>query len=166
MAEAKAPAQVAIIRLLLYTGARVGEVRDLRWEWVHPPRLSARQQDDLAEQSGARDPRRLTAPGEVANRVPQPGRHGTGLGFAMVDRVSPDLLNAGPAHPRLAPQLCVHRHQGQRAACHHRQAPRPPATGDNRQVRPSGRRRYPDDVIADAARRISGSLAQAIGVQA
>jgi integrase len=33
------PAQVAIIRLLLFTGARVGEIQNLRWEWVQPPRL-------------------------------------------------------------------------------------------------------------------------------
>jgi integrase len=39
-AEATHPAHVAIVRLLLYTGARVGEIRDLRWEWVQPPRLA------------------------------------------------------------------------------------------------------------------------------
>ncbi|WP_373486621.1 tyrosine-type recombinase/integrase, partial [Blastomonas sp.] len=33
------PLQVAIIRLLLSTGARVGEIQNLRWEWVQPPRL-------------------------------------------------------------------------------------------------------------------------------
>ncbi|MFV0644020.1 MAG: tyrosine-type recombinase/integrase, partial [Sphingomonadaceae bacterium] len=34
------PAEVAIIRMLIYTGARLGEIRDLRWEWVKPPRLT------------------------------------------------------------------------------------------------------------------------------
>ena len=43
------PAQVAIIRLLLFTGARVGEIQNLRWEWVQPPRLGAARQQDGAE---------------------------------------------------------------------------------------------------------------------
>ncbi|MEO9687366.1 MAG: tyrosine-type recombinase/integrase [Qipengyuania citrea] len=38
-AEADRPAEVAIARLLLFTGARVGEIKNLRWEWVKPPRL-------------------------------------------------------------------------------------------------------------------------------
>ena len=33
------PAQVAIIRLLLYTGARSQEISVLQWDWVQPPRL-------------------------------------------------------------------------------------------------------------------------------
>ena len=37
--EADKPAQVAIARLLLFTGARVGEITNLRWGWVKPPRL-------------------------------------------------------------------------------------------------------------------------------
>lgn len=37
--EARHPAQVAIIRLLLFTGARVGEIVNLHWDWVKPPRL-------------------------------------------------------------------------------------------------------------------------------
>ncbi len=38
-AEEDRPAEVAIARLLLFTGARVGEIENLRWEWVMPPRL-------------------------------------------------------------------------------------------------------------------------------
>lgn len=37
--EAIYPAQVAATRLLIFTGARVGEIRDLEWEWVQLPRL-------------------------------------------------------------------------------------------------------------------------------
>lgn len=38
--EKRQPAEVAIIRLLLYTGARISEIRDLRWEWVRPLHLA------------------------------------------------------------------------------------------------------------------------------
>lgn len=37
--EAEFAAQVAILRLLLFTGARRGEIEGLRWDWVKPPRL-------------------------------------------------------------------------------------------------------------------------------
>lgn len=33
------PKQVAIIWLLMFTGARLGEIQSLRWEYVKPPRL-------------------------------------------------------------------------------------------------------------------------------
>ena len=38
-AEDDLPEAVPIIRLLIYTGARVGEITSLRWEWVKPPRI-------------------------------------------------------------------------------------------------------------------------------
>lgn len=34
------PRQVAIVRLLLFTGARVSEINNLVWDWVQPPRLA------------------------------------------------------------------------------------------------------------------------------
>lgn len=37
--EAEFPTQVAILRLLLFTGARRGEIEGLQWDWVKPPRL-------------------------------------------------------------------------------------------------------------------------------
>lgn len=33
------PLAVAALRFLIYTGARCGEIETLRWEWVQPPRL-------------------------------------------------------------------------------------------------------------------------------
>ncbi len=38
-AETLHPAQVAIVRLLLYTGARAMEIGGLQWDWIQPPRL-------------------------------------------------------------------------------------------------------------------------------
>lgn len=37
--EQECPQAVSAIRLLLYTGARSPEIEGLRWEWVQPPRL-------------------------------------------------------------------------------------------------------------------------------
>lgn len=37
--EAEQPLHVAAIRLLIFTGARCGEIENLRWEWVQEPRL-------------------------------------------------------------------------------------------------------------------------------
>jgi integrase len=37
--EPAAPDMVALVRLLILTGARCGEIASLRWEDVHPPRL-------------------------------------------------------------------------------------------------------------------------------
>lgn len=39
-AEVEVPLAVAAIRLLIYTGARSGEITTLRWEYVQPPRLA------------------------------------------------------------------------------------------------------------------------------
>ncbi|WP_225010874.1 tyrosine-type recombinase/integrase [Novosphingobium percolationis] len=38
-AEGEMPRAVPIIRLLIYTGARLSEIATLNWEWVKPPRL-------------------------------------------------------------------------------------------------------------------------------
>ena len=38
--EAFHPKQVAIVRMLIFTGARVSEIKELQWEWVKPPRLT------------------------------------------------------------------------------------------------------------------------------
>jgi len=38
-AETQHPAQVAMVRLLLYTGARAMEIGGLQWDWIQPPHL-------------------------------------------------------------------------------------------------------------------------------
>ncbi|WP_254606376.1 tyrosine-type recombinase/integrase [Sphingomonas bacterium] len=40
MAEADHPAEIAAIRLLLFTGARRGEIETLEWSWVKPDHLA------------------------------------------------------------------------------------------------------------------------------
>lgn len=37
--EGELPLVVLAIRLLIYTGARKGEIENLRWEWIQPPRI-------------------------------------------------------------------------------------------------------------------------------
>jgi integrase len=37
---ARHPVEVAAVRLLLYTGARYSEILGLKWDWVQPPRLA------------------------------------------------------------------------------------------------------------------------------
>ncbi len=39
------PSVIALIRLLLYTGARLGEIMTLRWEWIDSARGLARLSD-------------------------------------------------------------------------------------------------------------------------
>ena len=38
-AEGELPLPVAMVKLLIYTGARVGEIEGLRWEHIKPPRI-------------------------------------------------------------------------------------------------------------------------------
>ena len=62
-ARNEAPEQVAIIRVLLYTGARRSEIEKLRWDWVKPPCLVLPDSKTgpkfiMAQQSGAHGARR------------------------------------------------------------------------------------------------------------
>jgi hypothetical protein len=81
------PAQVAIVRPLLFTGARVGEILNLRWEWVQPPVAASNAagtwQIDSATLSAAR---RLGTRGNIAVDLDWEagsGRIGGGVTFAQ-----------------------------------------------------------------------------------
>ena len=165
-AEANAPAQVAIIRLLLYTGARVGEIRDLRWEWVQPPRLSL--------------PDSKTGPKTIwLNSQAQailaglPRREGCPFVFPNPAGTGPVWVSPWWTSFRRTcsmPDLRIHdlRHSFASTAIMDNV---PLATIGKLlgHLLPETTAKYAhlaDDVIADAARRISGSLAQAIGVSA
>ncbi len=164
--EARYPAQVAIVRLLLYTGARVGEIRDLRWEWVRPPHLAL--------------PDSKTGPKIIwLNRQAIAVLDGVvpcdGCPFVFPDRTATGPLkidNWWYAFRRRCamPDLRIHdlRHSFASTAI---MDGVPLATIGKllgHQL-PETTARYAhlaDDVIGDAARRISGSLAQAIGLRA
>lgn len=164
-AEATHPAQVAIIRLLLYTGARVGEIRSLQWEWVQHPRL--------ALPDSKTGPKTIWLNSQaLAILEALPRRAGCPLVF-------PDETGKAPVaviswwtalrHRISMPDLRIHDLRHSFAST---------AIMDNVPLATIGKllghclpettARYAhlaDDVIADAAQRISGGLAHAIGLQ-
>lgn len=160
------PAQVAIIRLLLFTGARVGEIRDLRWEWVQPPRLMLPD-----SKTGAKtiwlNSQALEVLAGVERREDSP--------FVFPDRTGEKPVrldnNWWPVFRRrcVLPDVRIHdlRHSIASAAIMDNV---PLATIGKLlgHVLPETTAKYAhlsDDVIGDAADRISGSLAQAIGLR-
>lgn len=165
-AEGDRPTEVAIIRLLLYTGARVSEVRDLRWEWVRPPHLALPDSKTGAKTVWLNSqaigileavPRREGCPFVFPNRA--------GTASVRVD-------NWWLAFRRTCamPDLRIHdlRHSFASTAIMDNV---PLATIGKLlgHLLPETTAKYAhlsDDVIADAAQRISGSLAQAMGLRA
>lgn len=165
-AEAAHPAEVAIVRLLLYTGARVSEIRDLRWEWVRPPHLALPDSKTgpktiwLNSQALAileALPRRDDCPFIFPNPAGTAPLNLTKwwIGFrrrcALPDVRIHDLRHsfASTAIMDNVPLATIGKLLGH--------------------LLPETTAKYAhlsDDVIADAAQRISGSLAQAIGLRA
>lgn len=163
--EDEHPRSAAAIRLLIFTGARCGEVEKLRWEWVQEPRLML--------------PDSKTGPKIVyLNRqaidvlASLPDRKTTGLLFPSVR--DPDKpLKLGMYWPEIRnraalPDVRLHdlRHSFASAAIR-----------DNISLMVIGKMlghalaettsRYAhlsDEVVADAADRVSGSIARLIGV--
>ncbi|SFO44914.1 Site-specific recombinase XerD [Sphingomonas sp. OK281] len=165
LAEATHPAQVAIVRLLLYTGARVAEIRDLRWEWVRPPRL------DLPDsKTGAKTIWLNSQAMAILNALPR--RSGSPFVFPNKAGNAPLTIAAWWTALRSRcsmPDLRIHdlRHSFASTAI---MANIPLATIGKLlgHMLPETTARYAhlaDDVIADAAQRISGSLAQAMGMR-
>ena len=165
-AEATHPAQVAIVRLLLYTGARVGEIRDLRWAWVQPPRLTLPDSKTGAKiiwlNSQAMAildalPRREDCPLVFPDRTGKAPVAVVSWWTALRQRCS-------------MPDLRIHdlRHSFASTAIMDNV---PLATIGKLlgHVLPETTARYAhlaDDVIGDAAQRVSGALAQAMGLPA
>ena len=164
-AEASSPGEVAIVRLLLYTGARISEIRDLRWEWVKPPHL-ALPDSKTGQKTIWLNSQALA----VLDAVPRhegcllvfPNKRGTGsLAFqswwerfrrtcALPDVRVHDLRHsfASTAIMDNVPLATIGKLLGHAL---------PETTAKYAHLS--------DDVIGDAAQRISGSLAQAIGLR-
>ncbi len=163
--EVERSAVVAAIRLLIYTGARCGEIENLRWEWVQEPRLMLND-----SKTGAKIVYLNRQAVEVIASIPD--RTPTGLVFPSVrDREKP--IKLGMHWPEIRnraalPDVRLHDLRHSFAST---------AIRDNISLMVIGKllghalaettSRYAhlsDEVIADAADRVSGSIANLIGV--
>lgn len=163
-AESEHPIPVAIVRLLMFTGARLGEIRFLRWGWVKPR---------LVLPDSKTGPKVIWLNSQALEVL---------AGFERGEDGELVFVNSRGKHPvniepwwynlrrRCAmPDLRVHdlRHSFASTAIMDNV---PLATIGKLlgHVLPETTAKYAhlsDDVIGDAAERISGSLAQAIGLR-
>lgn len=163
--EGHYPSVVAAIRLLIYTGARCGEIENLRWEWVQEPRLMLPD-----SKTGAKIIYLNRQAVKVIASIPD--RKSTGLVFPSVRDANraiklgmywPDIRNRAAL-----PDVRLHDLRHSFAST---------AIRDNISLMVIGKllghalaettSRYAhlsDEVIADAAERVSGSIASLIGV--
>ena len=159
------PAQVAIVRLLLFTGARISEIRDLRWDWVRPPHL--------ALPDSKTGPRMIWLNSQaLAVLANIPRRDGCPFVFPNPSGTKPLII--GPWWQAFRgtcsmPDLRLHdlRHSFASTAI---MANVPLATigkllGHVLQETTARYAHLADDIIGDAAQRISGSLADALGLR-
>ena len=164
--ESEFPRQVAIIRLLLYTGARRGEIEQLRWDWVKPPRLVL--------------PDSKTGPkiiwlGSQALAVLEGIERQEDCPFVFPDYTGTKAITIGMWWTKFRrrcalPDVRVHdlRHSFASTAI---MDDVPLATIGKLlgHVLPETTAKYAhlaDEVVAEAAQRVSGSLASAIGLRA
>ncbi len=163
--DVRQPARVAIIRLLLYTGARVGEIRDLRWEWVHPPRLCL-PDSKTGPKTIWLNRQAVAILGGIPRRPDCPFVFPNDAGTAPIN-----LTNWWPVFRRSCgmPDLRIHdlRHSFASTAIMEN-VPLSTIGKLLGHALPETTARYAhlsDNVIADAAQRISGLLASAIGLR-
>ena len=163
--ESNYPLQVAIVRMLLFTGARLSEIRDLQWEWVKPPRLTLPDSKTGAKVIWLNSQ-------ALAVLDAQPRVEGCPLVFPDRRRIAAQSLAPWwPIFRRKCalPDVRIHdlRHSFASAAIMDNV---PLATigkllGHQLTETTAKYAHLSDDVIADAAKRISGSLAGAIGMR-
>ncbi len=163
--EAEQPLYVHAIRLLIYTGARCGEIEKLRWEWVQEPRLMLPD-----SKTGAKIVYLNRQAVDVIAGLPN--RKPTGLLFPSVR--NPDKPIALGMHwhrirNRAAlPDVRLHDLRHSFASV---------AIRDNISLMVIGKllghalaetttkyAHLSDEIVADAAERVSGSIARLIGV--
>lgn len=159
------PSQVAIVRLLLFTGARISEIRDLRWEWVRPPHLLLPD-----SKTGPRTIWLNSQALEVLAGIPR--REGCAFAFPNGAGTKPLTIDPwwyGFRRSCSMPDLRIHdlRHSFASTAI----MDNVPLVTIGKllgHVLPETTAKYAhlaDEVIGDAAQRISGSLAQALGLR-
>ena len=160
------PVAVQAIRLLIYTGARYGEIVGLHWEWVQPPRLMLPD-----SKTGAK----IVYLNRQAQAVldAMPSRAEAGLVFPSVRGDKPIGLSATWCRIRqhaALPDVRLHDLRHSFASI---------AITDGISLMVIGKllghalaettERYAhlaDEAIADAAKRVSGSLAKCLGIAA
>jgi integrase len=164
--EGSNPAHVAIIRLLIFTGARVSEIRDLQWDWVQLPRLLLPD-----SKTGAK----TIWLNSQAVRIFQTIPHEEDARFVFPNRAGNRPMSLDPwwfaFRRRCAlPDIRVHdlRHSFASVAVRERVAL---ATVGRLlgHALPETTARYAhlaDETIAEAAQRVSGGLAGALGLPA
>jgi integrase len=164
LAEAEFPAQVAVIKLLMLTGARVGEIRDLQWQWVKPPGLLLPD-----SKTGPKTIYLNSQAVAVLKSVPQV--RGGSLVFPGKSSTKPLNIQHWWSRFRLLcglPDVRIHdlRHSFASVAIG-QNIPLATISTLLGHALPETTGRYAhlaDEHIADAAQRVSGSLATAIGV--
>lgn len=163
-AEAAHPVEVAVLRMLLFTGARVSEITTLRWSWVDPPRLK------LPDSKTGPKTIYLNRQAEAVLAA-QPRRQDGDLVFPSKRGAKPVLVDRlwVPLRKRAGfPDMRLHdlRHSFASAAIM-----------DNVPLATIGKLRghvlhettaryahLADDIVADAANRVSGSIATCLGL--
>ena len=163
-AASKHPAEVAIIRLLIFTGARISEIRDLRWEWV--------KETHLALPDSKTGPRTIWLNRQAIAILDRVRKRGN-CPFVFPDkkRQRPMRISAwwSALRRRCAmPDLRIHdlRHSFASVAIMDNVplATLGEALGHGLPETTAKYAHFADEVIADAADRMSGFLANAIGL--
>lgn len=163
--EAEQPLYVAAIRLLIFTGARCGEIEQLRWEWVQEPRL-------------------MLPDSKTGAKIIYLNRQAVDVISSLPDRAPSGLLFPSVRNPEKPIKLSMHWSKIRNRAAlpdvrlHDlRHSFASVAIRDNISLMVIGKllghalaetttkyAHLSDDIVADAAERVSGSIARLIGV--